>query len=215
MLRRIFMALALASMVNLAALAGLVGYAGSRQWLSRDRLIAAFDALRGESADPAAPTTAPAVAGVEPGAPAEGRRRDGDEDEIARVELDRRSREVQDGWKLLESQQLALVREKEAIEADLRRRKQQEQELARRAGRDGLQKELDIIAGLKPKQAKELLRGKTDAEVVRLMRAMEERKARKIVGECKNSEERQWIGRILGQLRENDASQAEVLAAGK
>lgn len=142
-------------------------------------------------------------------------KRNKDADEIARTELERRKREIQNGWDLLERQQLALLKSQESFEETKKRQREEQQRRAEEAGDEGLKKELDILSGLKAKDAKELLKLKADADVVRIMLQMEPRKARKIVGECKKNEERLWIGRILEKLHERDAAQAEVLAAGK
>jgi hypothetical protein len=142
-------------------------------------------------------------------------RQDREAEQIARTELDRRSREIQDGWAMLERQQIALVQARESFEAQ---KKEYEEALARRAaasGDDGLKRELDILSGVKAKDAKELLKLKQDADVVRILMAIDERKARKIVSECKTDEERSWIGRIMEKLHERNAFQAEALVAGK
>lgn len=216
-MKRFLTALALVSMINMAAIGGLAAVAFTKDWLAKDRVVRAFAVLRGEEqAEPAAATTSmPAVEADQPPiASSEQIRKQREADEIARTELERRRREIQNGWELLERQQLAFVQAKEAFEDG---RKRYEEETRRRAEQDedgGFRKELDIIAGLKAKDAKELLRLKQDADVVRILMEMEPRKARKIVGECKKSDERLWIGRILEKLHDRNAVQAEVLAAG-
>lgn len=202
-------------MINMAAIGGLAAVAWTKDWLAKDRVVRAFAVLRGEEQAEPVPTTMPAVEADQPPiASSEQIRLQREADEIARTELERRRREIQNGWELLERQQLAFVKAKEAFEDG---RKRYEEEARRRAEQDedgGFRKELDIIAGLKAKDAKELLRLKQDADVVRILMEMEPRKARKIVGECKKSDERLWIGRILEKLHDRNAVQAEVLAAG-
>ena len=130
-----------------------------------------------------------------------------------RTELDRRRREIEDGWKLLETQQLALFRDRESLDAETKRREAAAREAAEKAGDSGYKKEIDVLGGLKAKQAKDLLKQKKDADVAAILLKLEDRRVRQIVGECKTNEERLWIGRILEKLHQRDATQAEVLSA--
>lgn len=217
-LKRIMISLAILSMINLAAVFVGAAFAWNQGWFQRDRLRGALTALGGDRVTADETTSRPVAVEHETeaagAAAAERIRRSSDADQIARTELDRRSREIQDGWAMLERQQIALVQARESFES---RKKEYEEALARRAaasGDDGLKRELDILSGVKAKDAKELLKLKQDADVVRILMAMEERKARKIVSECKTDEERSWIGRILEKLHERNAFQAEALVAG-
>lgn len=212
-MKRFLTALALLSMINMTALAVVAGFAWSKDYLKKDRLRNAYAVLTGESDDET--TTRPAGDESQRVITSSERiKRNKDADEIARTELERRKREIQNGWDLLERQQLALLKSQESFEETKKRQREEQQRRAEEAGDEGLKKELDILSGLKAKDAKELLKLKADADVVRIMLQMEPRKARKIVGECKKNEERLWIGRILEKLHERDAAQAEVLAAG-
>ena len=213
-MKRLLTALALMSMINMTALAVVAGIAWSKDWLQKDRVRKALAVLTGEADEES--TTQPARDDSE-GVITSGEqiRRKKDADEIARTELERRKREIQNGWDLLERQQLALLKTQEAFEEEKKRHREALERRAEEAGDEGLKKELEILSGLKAKDAKELLKLKDDADVVRIMLEMEPRKPRKIVGECKKNEERLWIGRILEKLHDRDAAQAEVLAAGK
>lgn len=209
-MKKVFTALALVAMLNMAALAGLGAYAKMRNWLTKDRVRRAVAVLKGEEKEPG-PTTMPASekppAPQTPGGALQ-------QEMVVRTEFDRRIREIQDGWKLLETQQLSLVRDRESLEQDKARIAEQQRQKAISVGDNGLQKELEVLGGIKAKQAKDLLRQKQDADVAAILKSMDDRKVRKIVGECKTAEERQWIGRILEQLRDGRATQAEVLDAG-
>lgn len=213
-MKRLLTAMALVSMMNMAALAGLVGYGWSKHWLEKDRLTRALAILRGDEGEPTQ-TSQPSLEKEKPTFIASERlQREQEAGEITRTELERRQREIRSGWELLERQQLAFVRAKEEWEENRKRQEEEERRRLEEEEDSGFKKELDILAGLKAKEAKELLRLKKDADVVRILLEMEPRKARKIVGECKKSEERLWIGRILEKLHDRNASQAEVLAAG-
>lgn len=213
-MRRLFTVVSLLAIVHLAVLAGIVAYAWSQDWLTKDRILRAVAVIRGEeedvvdsSAEVPTDTGAPEIA-------SERIHRNVVLEERFRIELARREREIQDSWRLLEAQQLAFLREQEEFEAAKKRFAAQQEAQARKEGDSGLQKELEILSGIKSKEAKELLKQKDDADVVCLLMTMETRQARKIVSACKTSEERLWIGRILGKLHERDAAQAEALGAG-
>lgn len=215
-LKRLLIALAFLSMINLAALFVGAAYAWKHGWFQKERIREAVAVLGGHHDSPESATTKPAAGeSKSETTPGERIRRSSDADQIARTELDRRRREIQDGWALLERRQIALVQAREAFETQ---KKEYEESLARRAesaGDDGLKRELEILSGIKAKEAKELLKLKKEADVVRILMTMEERKARKIVSECKTDEERSWIGRILEKLHDRNAVQAEALVAGK
>lgn len=213
-MKRLFTLFSILAIVHLSALAGLAGYAWSRGWLTRDRVLRAAAVIQGQeelasgSSDGTGPEAEP------PRSAGEQIQRNVESEERVRIELSRREREIKDGWKLLELGRLALLHEKEAHEATQERFAAQRESQAKQAGDSGVQKELEILSGIKPKEAKELLKLKEDADVVRVLMAMETRKARKIVSACKTSEERSWIERVLGNLHEQNAAQAEALGAG-
>lgn len=210
-MNRIFTVLACVALVNVAGLGALAAYAYSHGWLQREQVREAISVLRGEPTT-AAPTSMPAA--TMPAEEMAGRPHpDEESSKVAALELDRRRQEVRDGWRLLEVQQLALVREKESLDEEKQRKQAEMSARLQHTGETALQKEIDILSGLKPKQARELLKQKQDADVLRILLAMEDRSVRRIVGECKTSEDRRWIGRILGKLHDRDAHQAEVLDA--
>ncbi|HWL95140.1 MAG TPA: hypothetical protein VNT79_16595, partial [Phycisphaerae bacterium] len=134
--------------------------------------------------------------------------------ERLRIEFARREREIQDGFALWEARQLALLREKESFEEEKRRFTAEREELAKATGDSGVQKEMETLAGIPAKAAKELLLAKEEADATRILKAMDQRKLNKIVKECKTEEERQWIGRILEQFHESSTAKAEDLDAG-
>lgn len=212
-MKRIFTFVALMATVHMAALAGGVVYAWSQDWLTRDRILRAYAVLRGEEEAPPAASGQQDAADELPKSASAQIERNVALDARERIELDRREQEIRHSFGLLETEQLALIREKEALLADKQRFAAERDAQARQAGDTGIQRELEILSGIKPKAAKELLKLKTDADVVRIFMSMKIRQARKIVAACKTSEERSWIERVLGTLHEQDATQAEALAA--
>ena len=218
MARRAFFVLSIMSMMNLAAVLGYGTFAWKRGWLEKKRVHEALAILRDGVPEnhEVKPTSRPVetMAGATAQRSGEQIRRNAEADEVLRTELQRRESEIQNAWRLLETQQLALVKQKEEFDAA---KKRYADELAARAAQtkdSGFEKELDILSGVKAKDSKELLRQKSEPDVVRILAALEVRKARKIVSECKTPEERLWIGRILEKLHERNAAQAEVLRGG-
>jgi hypothetical protein len=198
--KRLFLVMSVTAMLNLAGLAAVCVLMWQRGWLERDRVQTALAALKGETEPVAAsaPTTAPAeiVAADERIA------RDRDAEMIRHAELERRAGEIELGWAQLETQQLAFLRQIEEFET---KKKQAAAEAAARASTDdegGWRKQVELIGAMKPKMARDVLRDKEESEVVRLIMDLDARTARKI------------IGRILDQLHERDATQAEALGAG-
>lgn len=218
-MRRIVSVLALLAIVHLLAFAGLGTYAYKRGWLEPERVRAAFAALTGEeetpTTQPAGNQNAVAMTTTAPGQPVNKIiRRNEEAEEQYRIELERRDRELRDAYALLETKWLEVVRQQEALESQKKRFEDEQERLAKEAGNNGLQAEIDTLAAVDAKTALPLLRQKDDAEAVRILMAMEERKRAKIVKQCKTPEERQWIGRILEQFHETSVAQAEDLGAG-
>lgn len=213
-MKQLWAAISALAIVNLLGVGGLGVYARSQGWLTRERLLAASAALRGEANESLQAATQPAVDEEKPKTADQLIQRNSEQEEMLRVELARREREVQDNWRLLEAQQLAFLRDRESYEEEKKRWAAEQEQRAAEAGDSGQKKELEIISGLKPVEAKGQLRLKSDAQVAKLLASMDVRKARKIVETCKTEEERLWIGRILGKLYEQSATQAEALGAG-
>lgn len=213
-MKRLWTVISIMAVLNLTALAGLTAHAWNQGWLQPDRIHNAVAELKGTQEE-----TAPALAATDedhkPTARSADRiRRNEEAAEKQRIELARRQREIKDGWKLLETQQLVLLRNRETFEDKVKQLEARNKQAAKEKGDSGIQKELDIISGITPKAAKELLKLKSDAEVARILLAIDNRKVNKIVKQCKTSEERLWIGRVLEQLHDRDAARAEVPGAG-
>lgn len=218
-MREFVSVLAMLAVIHVLGLVGLGAYAYNRGWLEPGRVRAAAAALTGEETM-AATTTQPATGGaMAKAAPGGSQRIDNiiqlneEAEERYRIELERRDRELRDAFALLETKWLEVVRQQEALEAQKKQFEVEQERLASEAGSSGLQAEIDTLASVDAKTALPLLRQKDDADVVRILMAMDERKRTKIVKQCKSSEERQWIGRILEQFHENSVAQAEALGA--
>lgn len=212
-MKRLFSVVSMVALLNLTALAGLGVFAWQKGWLEPERVQGAVSLLREGIPDEDTTTGEPGVAVV-----STANERIAISNEVTQIrdaELNRREREIETAWQQLETQQLAFLKEKEALEALRKRNAKEVESRMQQVGQSGWKREFELLGGIKPKLAKDLLRDKDDAEVVKILSELETRKAKKIVEQCKTSEERRWIGRILDQMQERDASQAEALVASK
>ena len=214
-MRRVIHIIAVIAMAQLLVLSGFVGTLAWRGALGQERLESALRALRGDA------QTSPAAATQSASQPAATRParellpEDEDAARIRRVELDRRQREIADQWDMVQSAQVALLREREKFAADKKEWETALKRQAEEAALSGAAKEMEYLSGIKAEMAKDLLRQKKDPDVVGILLQMESRTGRKIIEACKTDEERLWIGRILEQLRQRNDRQAEALTAGQ
>jgi hypothetical protein len=205
-MRRVLIALLIVVVLNVA---GAIGYAGFAGMLKADRIASAYAALRGDKAAPAEELPAPPAEVVRPvAAPAD------TPADLVRLELAQREADLRNQWELIRAAQLQLLRDREEFERE-------KKEVAAIAGRrltpdqsEGYKKEIEYLSTIKPKQAKDFLRLKKDADAVDILLAVDPRVGRKIIDACKSQEDRLWMGRILEQLRQRNDGQAEALAAG-
>lgn len=213
-MRRIVTAVVVLLALHAVALAGLAGYAGWKGMLTHDCLRSAAVMLRGQadvSLPPSVrPTPAPADAGAaSPKVPLSEERVF-----VWQEALARREREIADQWSLLRTAQLQVLRDREALEAERKALRSTTERNENPADKGGSKKEIEYLSSIRPRQGREFLRQKKDADAVEIMLAIEPRIGRKIIDACKTQEERLWMGRILEQLRQRSDRQAEVLAAG-
>lgn len=222
-MKRLFFAVSLMAILNLSALTAGGVYAWKHGWLEKERVHRAMSILRGEEAEntptsesaaghdlPVKEAKAPGTMHHSGDVLREGR----EAEERLRIEFARREREIQDGFRLWEARQLALLREKESFEEEKRRFAAEREVLAKSAGDSGVKKELDTLAGIPAKDAKALLMAKSEAEAAAILKTMDQRKLNKIVKECKTEDERLWIGRILDKFTEGSTAKAESLDEG-
>jgi len=209
MLKKLYHILALMALVNLFALAGLIGYLFSSGRLNAERIDQIGEVLRGEypvpevaSTQPAEEQTAPQRSRQEIAAARERRER-------LQLASERLKRESADRETLDQSVQLQVLRQLEEIERREQRLANQKTAFVTQKEQEGFVKALEIYSSMDPKLAKDLLKSREkDADVVRLLTRMEPSRCKKIVNACKSPEEKFWIGRILIQLEKQNKTQA-------
>ncbi len=215
-MKRLFLAISLMCVLNMTALCGLIGYGWQKGWMTPDRVRQACAVLTGEEGKASDVSDEGGAATVVGDVQAAGDLIRGNKraDERYRIEFDRRKKEIENQWAQLQLQQLALVQRQEAFDAKKERFAKQQKQLAKKEGDTGFQTELDTLSSIDAKSAKELLKLKSDADAVRILKAMDGRKRSKIVKACKTNEERLWIGRMMEKFHDSAVSQAEVLGSG-
>jgi hypothetical protein len=203
-----FGAVALATVL---ATGGFVGYLFGTDRLNPNRLETIAGVLRGEFDDSAEETSAePEVAATAPSAEEPGA---GSEAELQaarkrqRLELlatERAVRDLEAQRRLLDQVLQHVVQEQERLAIEKVEFARQRERLQSIARDEGFQKELELVSGLQPRQAKEhLLRlwQKQPADAVRLLSAMEEGRAKRILEQLKTEDELQIQTDLLEQIR--------------
>gem|GEM_PF-5367481 len=209
--------------VSLNAL-GAVVLAVHYGMFDRERLALAWQALRGDPLQPApVPAAAVAVTSAPASQPQEVRpattttRPLADDRvvadlEIVRAQLAQREADIRNQWSMISAARLQVLRDREAFEQEKKSPKSSPREPESPVASVGYAKELEYLGSIRPKQAKDFLRLKKDADVVQILIALEPRVGRKIIDACRSEEDRLWMGRILEQLRHRNGDQAEALA---
>ncbi len=204
MMKRLYHALALLAIVNLLAIAGMIGFLVATGRVDAERAEQIAMVLRGEFPEPPADAAATQPAATRPA------ERQRSAQEIAQTQArrqfyellaERHQREMEDRRKLNEELRLDVVRELEQIDEARKQLKEQRKQLSAESGEAGFALELEVISKVDPAQAKDLLKGRfKDPDVVRLLMQMDANRVSKIVDACKTQDELDWIGRILNQI---------------
>jgi hypothetical protein len=210
-LYNIFASLALATLLATGAFVGLL-FGSGRLSPARAQLIA--QVLRGELDNPTA-TTQPAAGPTDAAETGQATTRAATEDEVRklrkrehleRLETERAARDLEAQRALLdqvlqhtlqEEEQLAAQRK--ALDVAAQNKKQSNAALE-----VGFKKELELVSGLQPRQAKEhILRvwRKQPADAVRLLQEMDESRVKRVLEQFKTPEELQIQSELLEQIR--------------
>ena len=209
MLKRLYHTLALLALVNLFAVAGLVGYLLASGRLNAERVDQIGEVLRGEYPAPEVAATQPVDDKVVPQRSREEIAALRDERERRQLASVRLKRESADRETLDQSVQFQVLRRLEEIERKNALFEQQKKAFETQKEQEGFTQALEMYSSMTPKLAKDLLKTREkNADVVRLLMRMEPSRRKKIVNACKTSEEKLWVGRILIQIERQDKPQA-------
>ncbi|MDM8004985.1 MAG: hypothetical protein QUV05_02375 [Phycisphaerae bacterium] len=203
MLKRLYHLLALVAMINLFAVAGLIGYLFASGRLNAERVEQMAVVLRGEF-----PTSQPAVASSRPAERDRNAQPSGEEivrrqemKELLALKDSRRARELRDRDLLDKRIQLETRQLIEKLERKENELKQQKQILEKEGEQAGFDRQLNLLSKTEPKLAMQLLKNQIkEPDAVQLLMKMDENRVKAIINACKTEEDRAWIGRILNQI---------------
>jgi hypothetical protein len=208
---KLFNAISALALATLLAGGGFVGYLFGTGRLNAHRLEAVAGVLRGEFDN--GPRAADAVANITPtSAPAQEPPVSTEEElrsarQRQRLELlatERAVRDLEAQRRLLDQVLQHVVQEQERLAIEKKEFAQQREKVKATARDEGFQKELDLVSGLQPRQAKEhILRlwQKRPADAVRLLSAMDDTRAKRILEQFKTPDELQTQTDLLEQIR--------------
>lgn len=210
MIHKLMNILGVLALATVLGTGGFIAYLFGAGKLNGPRVEIMARTLRGEldhvlTADPNAPASQPSHAGegaVPTTEPADAPPRAAVR--LERLELERMADNVRAQQELLDQTMRQVIETKEAVASSQTALEQREKALAASAADEGFQKELALVAGLKPAQAKAyIVRVWTErpADAVRLMVNLEERQAQRILEQMKTPEELQVMSGLLEQIR--------------
>jgi hypothetical protein len=210
-LSKAFNAVSSLALATVLALATFVGYLVGTHRLTGPRLESIAGVLRGEldtlpkaaaAPESSAPTSAPAemprVCTEEMLKSQRKRQR------LEMLATERAARDLDAQRRLLEQVLQHVMQEQERLAREKLEFAKQREKVQQVARDEGFQKELELVADLAPRQAKEhVLRlwRKQPADAVRLLTAMDEGQARKILEQFKSADELQIQTDLLEQIR--------------
>ena len=204
-MKRLYHMLALLAMVNLFAVGGFIGYLFASGRLNAERVEQVAMVLRGEFPETEVAATQPAESEVMPEASQAEIARLQDKKEYYELLAERHKREMDDRMVLGKFVHLEVTRDLDELERQKKLLAEQKRALEEQSAQAGFEKELELFGKMDATMAKDLLRNRKDADVVRLLSHMDVNRAKKIIDACKKKEDdKLWIGRIVEQIPKLD-----------
>lgn len=205
MLRKLYNLAAIVSLAAITALAGLGGYLGFTGRLTSERIEQVAHLLRAETAQPAepAPASQPATQPAEPAS---------EEDlqaarlrgRLERALLQRAAADAKARQELVEHAVQNLITLQENFDRQRKEWEEQRKKVTASVQDEGFERELEYVAKLPPRMAKEhILRTwrKQQADAVRLFMALKPASGQRILEQFKTAEELDIAHELLEQLR--------------
>jgi len=211
MLKRFYHLLALLAMINLFAVAGLIGYLFASGRLNAERVEQMAVVLRGEfpASQPAAAATQPAERDEKPQGSGEEIAEHREKKYLLALQDSRRVRELRDRDLLDKRIQLETRQLLEKLERKENELRQQKQVLEKEGEQAGFERQLDLLYKTEPKLAMQLLKNQIkEPDAVQLLMKMDENRVKAIINACKKEDDKAWIGRILNQIGKYGSSTA-------
>ncbi|UCD28307.1 MAG: hypothetical protein JSV03_14670 [Planctomycetota bacterium] len=203
LLKRIYHIIVLLALVNFFAVVGLIGYLTAVGRLDTEGMAQMVLILRGEL-----PATRPALCLLpRPGATTQpsgtyifGKKT---ADETQLLVLERRKCELEDRRRLNQSIRFEIDRKLADFQRQQKAFSLEKEDFYAQIRQQGFEKTLEMLSSVEPEIARDLLmKGEEfeDMDVVRLLMAMDDFRAKKIVNTCQSQDELDWIRKILAQI---------------
>ena len=212
MIKKIYHAVALFALLNVVVIGGGAGYLYSTGDLTAERIDQVAAVLRGEWPQPQEAEAEVVEERADPTRSAESLDQEQVEEELMRLQADRRRAELQQQAATVAAARLEVTRQREALErrdAEIRaqaKRREKEEES------QGFKKELDLLSSVKPKVAVGYLLEKPREDAAALLLQMETRKGKRLVEAAKTASQRRAMAEVLEMLREMSPARAALLS---
>jgi flagellar motility protein MotE (MotC chaperone) len=203
MIARLYSALAVFCVATFLAVSGFVGFLLGSGRLDRQKIELIAAVLRGE------PITAPPQSTSQP--TAEGQLQTGHTVPAGRQREDlryhlicRAQEDLKAQKRLLDQAMQHLLSEQDQFARQKEQWQQQQQRLTSQVKEAGTEREVEVVAGLAPKLAKEhiiRLWNRNKADAVALVMQLDVNKTRRILAQMKTPEEQKIMSELLEQLR--------------
>ncbi len=206
----VYSGLALFALIHLLILLGIGGYAYQTGKIDRAKIERISAIIRGDQ-----PETPEAVADEADASPEVDRQAESSEDllkeamkqdEMAGLERERARADIRNLNMLLDRRMAKLQRDREAH--DQRVARQNEQANKRRENEENAARQATIktIGGMAPKMARDFLMNYPEADTVKILLTLPDRKRKGVLEACKTLEQTQWRDRVLNAMLTQPAS---------
>ncbi len=206
----VYSGLALFALIHLLFLLGIGGYAYQTGNIDRAKIERISAIIRGDQ-----PETPEAVVDEADASPEVDRQAESSEDllkeamkqdEMAGLERERARADVRNLNMLLDRRMAKLQRDQEAH--DQRVARQNEQAKKRRENEENAARQATIktIGGMAPKMARDFLMNYPEADTVKILLTLPDRKRKGVLEACKTLEQSRWRDRVLNAMLTQPAS---------
>lgn len=212
MIKKIYHAVALFALLNVVVIGGGAGYLYSTGDLTAERIDQVAAVLRGEWPQPQEAEAEVVEERADPTRSAESLDQEQVEEELMRLQADRRRAELQQQAATVAAARLEVTRQREALERRDAEIRAQAKRREKEEGSQGFKKELDLLSSVKPKVAVGYLLEKPREDAATLLLQMETRKGKRLVEAAKTASQRRAMAEILEMLREMSPGRAALLS---
>ncbi len=202
-LKKTYRLIASMALLNMVLVVGGVGYLVAGGRLNAERVREVVSLVMGDSdgdqdaseADSKATDSASSTSVVT-------REQQQEADEIRWRNADRYRVQIDQRLKFINTVRMDVDRKREEFERLQAAARRQREERARKAGQPGYQKELDIIASLKPKAALQQIMSMSDADAARVLFQLDNRKVKKVFEAARTADETTKLTTVRQLIRD-------------